>query len=228
MTKDAGTGWFLTSASEPARTLNPYEFTDGGTEGRRPDGARRRRVPAAEPRRRFPDRQSAADRLVGRKVVAKGILVRAREGDPSQRRRARARIGDACAAIRPSGALSRPRLARHADRGGRLLAHRAQANAGRRRCSTASSPPHRPTGAAVVYGDECAACHDGRRRRWSAAHRRARSSIAGVRTRSTVCSNSSRRGCRSRRPVRSPIAVVPGHPRVTCCTRTRFRPARVS
>ena len=28
MTKEAGTGWFLTSASQPSRTLDPYEFTD--------------------------------------------------------------------------------------------------------------------------------------------------------------------------------------------------------
>jgi hypothetical protein len=28
MTKEAGLGWFITSASEPARTLNPYELTD--------------------------------------------------------------------------------------------------------------------------------------------------------------------------------------------------------
>jgi mono/diheme cytochrome c family protein len=79
MTKEPGTGWFLTSASEPARTLNPYDFTDGELRvaSQTTSGAGLIRLQNLET---LPGSTEAADRLVGQKVVAKGIFVRAEKG----------------------------------------------------------------------------------------------------------------------------------------------------
>jgi len=79
MTKEPGTGWFLTSASEPARTLNPYEFTDGELRvaSQTMPGADVVRLQNLED---LPGSTGAADQFVGRKVVAKGILVRHEKG----------------------------------------------------------------------------------------------------------------------------------------------------
>jgi mono/diheme cytochrome c family protein len=79
MTKDVGNGWFLTSASAPARTLNPYEFADGELRAasQRSLGTEVFRLQNLED---LPGSTGAADRLVGRKVAAKGILVRHEKG----------------------------------------------------------------------------------------------------------------------------------------------------
>ena len=79
MTKDAGNGWFLTSASAPARTLNPYEFADAELKAavRTTLGGEVVRLQNLED---LPGSTAAADQLVGRKVVAKGILVRHEKG----------------------------------------------------------------------------------------------------------------------------------------------------
>jgi mono/diheme cytochrome c family protein len=79
MTKDSGNGWFLTSASEPSRTLNPYEFTDGElrTASQTALGAEVFRLQNLED---LPGSTGEADQLVGKKVVAKGILVRHEKG----------------------------------------------------------------------------------------------------------------------------------------------------
>ena len=94
MTKDAGNGWFLTSASAPARTLNPYEFEDGElkTAGRTPLGGEVVRLQNLED---LPGSTGAADQLVGRKVVAKGILVRHERGTRLNVAVLNA-VGDAC------------------------------------------------------------------------------------------------------------------------------------
>ena len=80
MTKETGTGWFLTSASEPARTLNPYEFTEAELKdaGRIAPGSGLFRLQTLDA---IPGSTDAADRLVGQRVVAKGILVRAEKGN---------------------------------------------------------------------------------------------------------------------------------------------------
>ena len=80
MTKETGTGWFLTSASEPARTLNPYEFTEAELKaaGQIALGGGLFRLQNLDA---IPGSTEAADRLVGQKVVAKGILVRAEKGN---------------------------------------------------------------------------------------------------------------------------------------------------
>ena len=80
MTKETGAGWFLTSASEPARTLNPYEFTDAELKaaGEAQHGGGLFRLQNLDS---LPGSTEAADRLVGRKVAAKGILVRAEKGN---------------------------------------------------------------------------------------------------------------------------------------------------
>jgi mono/diheme cytochrome c family protein len=80
MTKEPGTGWFLTSASEPARTLDPYEFTDGElrTASQVALGAEVFRLQNLED---LPGSTAEADRLVGRRVAAKGILVRHEKGN---------------------------------------------------------------------------------------------------------------------------------------------------
>lgn len=80
MTKETGIGSFLTSASEPARTLNPYEFTDAelSTAGQSAFGGGVFRLQDLDG---LPGSTEAADRLVGQKVVAKGILVRAEKGN---------------------------------------------------------------------------------------------------------------------------------------------------
>jgi S-disulfanyl-L-cysteine oxidoreductase SoxD len=80
MTKEPGTGWFLTSASEPARTLNPYDFTDGELRvaSQTTSGAGLIRLQNLEA---LPGSTEAADRLVGQKVVAKGIFVRGEKGN---------------------------------------------------------------------------------------------------------------------------------------------------
>ena len=89
MTKETGTGWFLTSASEPARTLDPYEFTDAELTiaGQTVLGAGVIRLQnleglpaAASAKAGLPGSTEAADRLVGQRLVAKGILVRAEKG----------------------------------------------------------------------------------------------------------------------------------------------------
>jgi S-disulfanyl-L-cysteine oxidoreductase SoxD len=80
MTKETGAGWFLTSAAEPVRTLNPYEFTDTElkTAGQTQHGGGLFRLQNLDS---LPGSTEAADRLVGRRVAAKGILVRAEKGN---------------------------------------------------------------------------------------------------------------------------------------------------
>jgi mono/diheme cytochrome c family protein len=94
MTKEAGTGWFLTSASEPARTLNPYEFTNSELEtaSQTALGARVIRLQNLDG---LPGSTATADQLVGRKVVAKGILVRHEKGTRLNIAALNA-IGDSC------------------------------------------------------------------------------------------------------------------------------------
>jgi mono/diheme cytochrome c family protein len=79
LTRETGTGWFITSASDPVRTLNPYEFTDGELRAARElrSGAGLFRLQNLDA---LPGSTEAADRLAGQKVVAKGILVRAEQG----------------------------------------------------------------------------------------------------------------------------------------------------
>jgi S-disulfanyl-L-cysteine oxidoreductase SoxD len=94
MTKEPGTGWFLTSASEPARTLNPYEFM-----GAELDVARQTslggHVIRLQNLEALPGSTGAADQLVGRKVAAKGILVRHEKGTRLNVATLNA-IGDSC------------------------------------------------------------------------------------------------------------------------------------
>lgn len=94
MTKEPGTGWFLTSASEPARTLNPYDFTDGElrTASQTALGTGVIRLQNLDA---LPGSTEAADRLVGQKLVAKGILVRAEKGTRLNVA-ALSALGDAC------------------------------------------------------------------------------------------------------------------------------------
>jgi mono/diheme cytochrome c family protein len=79
LVKEAGAGWFLTSATEPARTLDPYDFT--GTELKTAGQARSSggmfRLQNVDA---LPESTEAVERLVGRRVAAKGILVRAEKG----------------------------------------------------------------------------------------------------------------------------------------------------
>ncbi len=79
MTKETGTGWFLTNASEPVRTLNPYELAENEVKsaGQMAPGREVFRLQNLED---LPGSTAAADRLVGRKVIAKGILVRHEKG----------------------------------------------------------------------------------------------------------------------------------------------------
>jgi mono/diheme cytochrome c family protein len=79
LTRETGTGWFLTSASDPVRTLNPYEFTDAELRAAREmrSGAELFRLQNLDA---IPGSTEAADRLAGQKVAAKGILVRAEKG----------------------------------------------------------------------------------------------------------------------------------------------------
>jgi mono/diheme cytochrome c family protein len=95
MTKETGTGWFLTSASEPARTLDPYGFTDRelSTASQTALGAEVFRLQNLED---LPGSTGAADRLVGRKVVVKGILVRHEKGNRLNVGTLNA-LGDTCA-----------------------------------------------------------------------------------------------------------------------------------
>jgi hypothetical protein len=78
MTLDSGNGWFLTSAGEPARTIDaftiaPEELKDAGT---RPLGAFVFRL------ENLPDIVGFnIDAAVGKKMEAKGILVRQPKGD---------------------------------------------------------------------------------------------------------------------------------------------------
>jgi mono/diheme cytochrome c family protein len=74
MTKDTGNGWFLTSASAPARTLNPYEFTDGELKTARETtlGVEVVRLQNLDA---LPESTQTVEALVGHKVAAKGILV---------------------------------------------------------------------------------------------------------------------------------------------------------
>jgi mono/diheme cytochrome c family protein len=94
VTKEPGTGWFLTNASEPARTLNPYEFADGElkTAAQTALGAEVFRLQNLED---LPGSTGEADRLVGRKVVAKGILVRHEKGNRLNVAALNA-VGDSC------------------------------------------------------------------------------------------------------------------------------------
>jgi len=80
LTKETGNGWFLTNASEPVRTLNPFEFADAelAAAGRLAPGRELFRLQNIED---LPGATEAADRLAGRKVVAKGILVRHEKGN---------------------------------------------------------------------------------------------------------------------------------------------------
>jgi mono/diheme cytochrome c family protein len=80
LTKEPGNGWFLTNASEPVRTLNPFEFADTELAAMRetPLGRELFRLQNIE---ELPGATEAADRLVGRKVLAKGILVRHEKGN---------------------------------------------------------------------------------------------------------------------------------------------------
>jgi len=79
LTRETGTGWFITSASDPVRTLNPYEFTDSELRTARelPSGAGLFRLQNLDA---LPGSTDAVDRLAGQKVAAKGILVRADKG----------------------------------------------------------------------------------------------------------------------------------------------------
>jgi mono/diheme cytochrome c family protein len=79
LTRETGTGWFLTSASDPVRTLNPYEFTDSELRAARElrSGAELFRLQNLDA---LPGSTDAADRLAGQRVAAKGILVRAEKG----------------------------------------------------------------------------------------------------------------------------------------------------
>jgi mono/diheme cytochrome c family protein len=80
LAKEVGSGWFLTSASAPVRTLNPFEFADGelATASRTAPGRELFRLQNLED---LPGAIAAADRLVGRRVAAKGILVRHEAGN---------------------------------------------------------------------------------------------------------------------------------------------------
>jgi len=80
LTKESGIGWFLTNASDPIRTLNPFEFTDAEVAGaaRTASGRELFRLQNLED---LPGSIDAADQLTGRKVVAKGILVRHEKGN---------------------------------------------------------------------------------------------------------------------------------------------------
>jgi len=79
LTRETGTGWFLTSASDPVRTLNPYEFTDGDLRAARElrSGAGLFRLQNLDA---LPGSTEAADRLAGQRVAAKGIFVRGEKG----------------------------------------------------------------------------------------------------------------------------------------------------
>jgi mono/diheme cytochrome c family protein len=79
MTREPGAGWFLTSASEPARTLNPYDLTEAELKAASQTtlGTGVVRLQNLDA---LPGSTEAAGRLVGQKVVAKGIFVRAEKG----------------------------------------------------------------------------------------------------------------------------------------------------
>jgi mono/diheme cytochrome c family protein len=79
LTRETGVGWFLTGASDPVRTLNPYEFSDSELRAARElrSGAALFRLQNLDA---LPGSTEAAERLAGQKVVAKGILVRAEKG----------------------------------------------------------------------------------------------------------------------------------------------------
>jgi mono/diheme cytochrome c family protein len=79
LTRETGTGWFVASASDPVRTLNPYEFTDGDLRVARElrSGAQLFRLQNLDA---LPGSTEAADRLAGQRVAAKGILVRGDTG----------------------------------------------------------------------------------------------------------------------------------------------------
>ena len=79
MRKEIGTGWFLTSASEPVRTLNPFEFSNSELrEARQTElGAGLVKLQDLEA---LGGSTGAPDALVAQRVVAKGILVRAENG----------------------------------------------------------------------------------------------------------------------------------------------------
>jgi hypothetical protein len=79
LTRETGTGWFLTSASDPVRTLNPYELTDADLRAARElrSGAGLFRLQNLDA---LPGSTEAADRLAGQRVAAKGIFVRGEKG----------------------------------------------------------------------------------------------------------------------------------------------------
>jgi mono/diheme cytochrome c family protein len=80
LTKEPGNGWFLTNASDPVRTLNPFEFADAelGAASLLSPGRELFRLQNLED---LPGSIDAADRLVGKRVLAKGILVRHEKGN---------------------------------------------------------------------------------------------------------------------------------------------------
>jgi hypothetical protein len=79
MRKEIGTGWFLTSASEPVRTLNPYEFSDSELRDARQAelGGGLVKLQDLEA---LGGSTGPPDALIAQRVVAKGILVRAESG----------------------------------------------------------------------------------------------------------------------------------------------------
>jgi hypothetical protein len=79
MTKEPGSGWFLTNASVPLRTLDAFAFTDGELRAAT-QAAPGQELVRLQDLEDLPGSTDAADRLVGRKVAAKGILVRHEKG----------------------------------------------------------------------------------------------------------------------------------------------------
>ena len=79
LTKEPGVGWFLTNASDPVRTLDPFAVADSelATASATPLGSELVRLQNIED---LPGSGEAAERLAGRKVLAKGILVRHEQG----------------------------------------------------------------------------------------------------------------------------------------------------
>ncbi len=79
MTKEAGAGWFLTSASEPARTLNPYEFTEAElkTAGQTRSAAA---CSGCRTSTRFPDQQRPPIGWLARRSWPRGFSSELRKG----------------------------------------------------------------------------------------------------------------------------------------------------
>ena len=79
MRKEIGTGWFLTGASEPVRTLNPYEFTDGVLHAAA-ETALGGGVVRLQDLEAVTGPSGTPDSMIAQRAVAKGILVRAEKG----------------------------------------------------------------------------------------------------------------------------------------------------